>query len=164
MLLPAQRSEDSPAHIAAAAAAKSLQSCPTLCDPVDSSQAPWSLGFSRQEYWSGLLFPSPPAHIGRLQLLRTVIFLFIHVAGNIRQSDIEYNSRLIRLDLRPPASEGHFLFPMNCALNIHTGKGRLLLHRQPASQSENLLNPIFCTLNNQLYLIHAREIKFKLIN
>ena len=37
------------------------QSCPTLCDPMDSSlhQAPPSMGFSRQEYWSGLLFPSP---------------------------------------------------------------------------------------------------------
>ena len=45
---------------AAAAAAKSLQSCPTLCDPIDGShQAPLSLGFSRQEYWSGLPFPSP---------------------------------------------------------------------------------------------------------
>ena len=45
---------------AAAAAAKSLQSCPTLCDPLDSShQAPPSLGFSRQEHWSGLPFPSP---------------------------------------------------------------------------------------------------------
>ena len=33
------------------------QSCPTLCDPVDY-QAP-SMGFSRQEYWSGLPFPSP---------------------------------------------------------------------------------------------------------
>ena len=43
-----------------AAAAKSLQSCPTLCDPIDSSdQAPPSLGFSRQEHWSGLPFPSP---------------------------------------------------------------------------------------------------------
>ena len=95
-------------NAAAAAAAKSLQSCPTLCDPRDSSppgspipgilqartlewvaisfsnawkwkvkvnslsrvwlcatqetaahQAPLSLGFSRQEYWSGLPFPSP---------------------------------------------------------------------------------------------------------
>ena len=90
---------------AAAAAAKSLQSCPTLCDPTDSSppgspipgtlqarilewvaisfsnacmhakslshvqlwatlwtaahQPPLSMGFSRQEYWSGLPFPSP---------------------------------------------------------------------------------------------------------
>ena len=44
----------------AAAAANSLQSCPTLCDPIDGSpQAPSSLGFSRQEHWSGLPFPSP---------------------------------------------------------------------------------------------------------
>ena len=91
-----------------AAAAKSLQSCPTLCDPIDSSppgspvpgilkartlewvaisfsnawkwkvkvkslsrvqllatvwttayQAPPSMGFSRQEYWSGMPLPSP---------------------------------------------------------------------------------------------------------
>ena len=43
-----------------AAAAKSLQSCLTLCDPIDSShKAPPSLGFSRQEHWSGLPFPSP---------------------------------------------------------------------------------------------------------
>ena len=92
----------------AAAAAKLLQSCPTLCDPIDSSppgspvpgilqartlewvvvsfsnawkwkvkvkslscvqllatpwtaayQAPPSMGFSRQEYWSGVPLPSP---------------------------------------------------------------------------------------------------------
>ena len=92
---------------AAAAAAKSLQSCPTLCDPIDGSppgstvpgilqartlewvaisfsnawkwkvkvkslsrvqlsatpwtaahQAPPSMGFSRQEYWSGVPSPS----------------------------------------------------------------------------------------------------------
>ena len=45
---------------AAAAASKSLQLCPTLCDPIDGSPpgSP-SLGFSRQEYWSGLPFPSP---------------------------------------------------------------------------------------------------------
>ena len=40
--------------------AKSLQSCLTLCDPIDGShQASPSLGFSRQEHWSGLPFPSP---------------------------------------------------------------------------------------------------------
>ena len=93
--------------VAAAAAAKSLQSCPTLCDPIDGSppgspvhgilqartvewvaisfsnawkwkvkvkslssvrllatpwtaahQAPPSMGFSRQEYWSGVPLPS----------------------------------------------------------------------------------------------------------
>ena len=91
-----------------AAAAKSLQSCPTLCDPIDCSppgsaapgilqartlewvaisfsnawkwkvkvkslrrvrllatprtaayQAPPSMGFSRQEYWSGVPLPFP---------------------------------------------------------------------------------------------------------
>ena len=95
-------------HYAAAATAKSLQLCPTLCDPIDRSppgspipgilqartlewvaiafsnawkwkmkvkslsrvrllatpwttayQAPLSMGFSRQEYWSGLPSPSP---------------------------------------------------------------------------------------------------------
>ena len=36
------------------------QSCPTLCDPVGVAyQAPPSMGFSRQEYWSGLPFLSP---------------------------------------------------------------------------------------------------------
>ena len=31
-----------------------------LCNPIDGShQAPPSLGFSRQEHWSGLPFPSP---------------------------------------------------------------------------------------------------------
>ena len=43
-----------------AAAAKPLQSCLTLCDPIDGSLAgSQSLGFSRQEHWSGLPFPSP---------------------------------------------------------------------------------------------------------
>ena len=36
------------------------QSCLTLCDPMTvAHQAPWSMGFSRQEYRSGLPFPSP---------------------------------------------------------------------------------------------------------
>ena len=99
-------------NAAAAAAAKSLQSCPTLCDPIDGSppgspvpgilqartlewvaisfnawkwkvkvkslspvrlfatprtaafQAPPSMGFSRQEYWSGVPSPSPADIIG----------------------------------------------------------------------------------------------------
>ena len=36
------------------------QSCMTLCDPMDrvACQAPLSMGFSRQEYWSRLPFPS----------------------------------------------------------------------------------------------------------
>ena len=47
-------------YAAAAAATKLFQSCLTLCDRIDSSppRSP-SLGFSRQEHWSGLPFPSP---------------------------------------------------------------------------------------------------------
>ena len=37
---------------------KSLQSSLMLCDSMDYSQ-PESTGFSRQEYWSGLLCPPP---------------------------------------------------------------------------------------------------------
>ena len=37
------------------------QSCPTLCNPIDyiACKAPLSMGFPRQEYWSGLPFSSP---------------------------------------------------------------------------------------------------------
>ena len=36
------------------------QSCPTLLDPWTAAyQAPPSMGFSRQEYWSGVPLPSP---------------------------------------------------------------------------------------------------------
>ena len=35
------------------------KSCPTPATPCTvARQAPWSMGFSRQEYWSGLPFPS----------------------------------------------------------------------------------------------------------
>ena len=41
--------------------AKSLQWCLTLCHPIDpvAQQFPLSVGFSRQEYSSGLLCPPP---------------------------------------------------------------------------------------------------------
>ena len=56
---------------AAAAAAKSLQSCLTLCDPIDCSPpGSRSLGFPRQEHWSGLPFPS-----GALPLLMSMLKL-----------------------------------------------------------------------------------------
>ena len=39
---------------------QSLKLCPTLANPwTVASQAPLSMRFSRQEYWSGLPFPSP---------------------------------------------------------------------------------------------------------
>ena len=37
-----------------------VQLCPSLWDYIDvARQAPLSMEFSRQEYWSGLPFPSP---------------------------------------------------------------------------------------------------------
>ena len=60
------------AHTAAAAA--SLQSCPTLCDPRDGThQAPPSLGFSKQEHSSGLPFPSPMHEIGKWKWSHSVM-------------------------------------------------------------------------------------------
>ena len=45
---------------AATAATKLLQSCLMCATPeMAAHQAPLSLGFSRQEHWSGLPFPSP---------------------------------------------------------------------------------------------------------
>ena len=51
------------------------KSCPTLVIPwTVAHQAPLSMGFSRQEYWSGLPFPSPgdppdPARYARYRIL-----------------------------------------------------------------------------------------------
>ena len=43
-----------------AVAAKSFQSCPTLCDPTDCSPpGSMTMGFSRQEYCNGLPCPPP---------------------------------------------------------------------------------------------------------
>ena len=56
------------------AAAKSLQSCPTLCDPRDGRPpgSP-SLGFSRQEHWSGLPVPSPTHESEKWKRSRSVV-------------------------------------------------------------------------------------------
>ena len=44
----------------AAAAAKSLQLCPTLCDPIDGSPTGSPVpGILQVRHWSGLPFPSP---------------------------------------------------------------------------------------------------------
>ena len=56
----------------------SLVSCVRLCRTPQTAahQAPLSLGFSRQEYWSGFPFPSPMhacmlSHFSRVQLCVT---------------------------------------------------------------------------------------------
>ena len=131
---------------AASAAAKSLQSCPTLWDPIDGSppgspvpgilqartlewvaisfsnawkwkvkvkslicvrllatpwtaayQAPPSMGFSRQEYWSGVPLPSPVGNESR----EAQIHDFVH---NI---PLAYNPMFSKSTIREVASFGN---------------------------------------------------------
>ena len=79
------------AAAAAAAAAKSLQLCPTLCDPIDGSPpgSP-SLGFSRQEHWTGLPLPSP-----------------MHERENWKGSLLVVATLLDPMDCSPPGSSVH---------------------------------------------------------
>ena len=104
---------------AAAAAAKSLQSCPTLCNPIDGSRpdSP-SLGFSRQEHWSGVPLPSPIP----LQLpisLTTHWFPIVRLhsvcAVSNRGSHFSAKTLLLILNLLPPLNSAlkHFYAP-NC--------------------------------------------------
>ena len=54
-----ETAEDNQEQEGAPLAVLVTQPCPTLCDPMDCSQTSLSIAFSRQEYWSGLPFPSP---------------------------------------------------------------------------------------------------------
>ena len=80
--------------VGAAAAAKSLQSCPTLCDPKTvAHQAPPSLGFSRQKHWSGLQFPFP---------------------GNIPDPGIKPRSPTLQADALPSEPSGKLSWVLFC--------------------------------------------------
>ena len=63
--------------IASESESEVAQSCPTLSNPMTAAyQAPPAMGFSRQEYWSGLPFPSPMHEseseaLSRVRLLAT---------------------------------------------------------------------------------------------
>ena len=61
------------AATAAAAAAKSLQSCPTLRPHGWQPTRLPSLGFSRQEHWSGLPCPSPMPESEKWKWSRSVV-------------------------------------------------------------------------------------------
>ena len=55
-------------------AAKSLQLCPTLCDPIDGSPPGFPVpGIPRQEHWSGLPFPSPMHESEKWKWSRSVV-------------------------------------------------------------------------------------------
>ena len=52
-------------------------------------QAPLSMGVSRQEYWSGLPLPSPPAILGTPQLVDTSLQYLFHM------KDVSVSSLLV---------------------------------------------------------------------
>ena len=62
------------------------KSCPILATPwTVARQAPLSMGFSGQEYWSGLPFPSP---------------------GNVPDPEIKPRSRVLQADSLPLSHQG----------------------------------------------------------
>ena len=98
--------------------AKSLQSCPTLCDPMNRSpQAPLFMGFSRQEYWLLLLLLSRFSRVWLLATPWTAAYQGPPPMGFSRQ---EYWSGV-------PFPQGIFL---SQALNTHL---LYLLHWQAGS-------------------------------
>ena len=77
-----RNADDTTLMAESAAAAKSLQSCLTLCDPLDAAhQAPSSLGFSKQEHWRGLPFPSPMHESEKWKWIRSVMSNFLRPPG-----------------------------------------------------------------------------------
>ena len=79
------------------------QSCPTLCDPWTAAhQAPLSMGFFRQDYYSGLPFPSP---------------------GDLPDPGIEPGSSMLQADSLPSELPGKPIF--TCAIpTISSASGK----------------------------------------
>ena len=69
------------------------QSCPTLHDPMDCSLPGSSgfMGFSRQEYWSGVPLPSPDISLRAVDSLRLEcckvgvlrVYMMFHILHNV---------------------------------------------------------------------------------
>ena len=77
---------------------KSTQSCPTLCDPwTVACQAPLSMGFSRQKYWSGLLCsssgecsePRDRTHISCVSCIGRRVFYYQYHLGSPVKEDVK---------------------------------------------------------------------------
>ena len=101
------------------------QSCPTLCDPMDciAYQAPPSMGFSWQECWSRLPFPSP---------------------GDLPDPGIEPGSPLLRADALPSEPPGK---PQNSKLPF---KIKTYLFTVPNYTKVNGPGEIFTSVSNRV--------------
>ena len=85
------------------------QSCPTLCDSMDySPQVPLSMEFSRQEFWSGLPFPSPghllsPGIEPGLLHCRQILYCLSHKGSLFHDSDLSiFLLQILITTLGPP--------------------------------------------------------------
>ena len=95
--------------------AKSLQSCPTLCDPMDRSpQAPLSMGFSRQEYWNRLTFSFQGIFLTQgsnphlLYLLHWQVRLFTTSATSVHAKSLQSRPTVCDpMDCSPTGSSVH---------------------------------------------------------
>ena len=56
------------------------KSCPTLCDSMNCN-SPLSMRFPRQEYWSGLPFPSPGNPWDSLETPHPGFYLRLHISS-----------------------------------------------------------------------------------
>ena len=81
------------------------QSCLTLCNPMDCAyQAPRSMGFSRQEYWSELSFASPGEALTRRTLVGKVISLLLNILSRLLITFLPRSKRLLILWLQSPSA------------------------------------------------------------
>ena len=119
------------------------QLCPTLCDPTDCSppgSSPLSMGFSREEYWSGLLFRPP---------------------GDLPDSGIKPGSPALQADSLPPEPPGKPLF-------FHPGAVQLMVTQLcpgletlgrvfcvPLSSSKAVTHRVWCCLQSPSHLHSA---------
>ena len=85
-----------------AAAAKSLQLCPTLCDPMGSSPPGSSVpGILQEEYWSGLPFPSPGyiyIHTHKWETRYKLIMLNNHNTKTDLQIEVKVPNQKVQID------------------------------------------------------------------
>ena len=113
---------------AAAAAAKLLQSCPTLCGPIDSLLPGSSvLGFSRQEHWRGLPFPSPRHESeSESEVAQSCLTLSDPVDCSLPTTEALFTKHGVSCGARGPdrAILANFLFPSNFPLRL----GSVIFH------------------------------------
>ena len=121
------------------------QSCPTLCNPRTAAcQAPQSMGYwTRQEYWRGLLFPSP---------------------RDLSNSGIEPRSPALQADSllsEPPGKPTYF--PYVSTKSQIPQKPHTIIHSNNSSYSKWILKLLFHFIQKNFtfhFNLHNNYVKF----